>query len=136
MYLSSMIVVNLKAGIQFLFPLERFNFFLSGAFVITIFRLARRKDVRDILDILYNTFKRDATAFLLVLRFVILIKYAEFKGSTVISLLSKMVQRYPNKVILESENKKWTFQQVIVLLHYSEQSNFYRIRTTLCEKII
>ena len=85
---------------------------ISGALIITIFRLSKRKDAREILDILYNTFRRDTTSFLLVIRFILLIKYEEFKGSTVISLFSKMVQRTPNKIILESQNKKWTFKQV------------------------
>ena len=111
-----------------------FNFLLSGAIVITIFRLAKRKDVKEILDVLYNTFKRDATAFLLVLRFVILIKYEEFKGSTVISLFSRMVHRYPNKVILESENKTWTFKQVNALFNHSKLNHFYE--KLMCENII
>ena len=94
---------------------------ILGALIITIFRLSKRKDVREILDILYNTFRRDTTSFLLVIRFILLIKYEEFKGSTVISLFSKMLQRAPNKVILESQNKKWTFKQV----------QFYHSRSTI-----
>ena len=86
--------------------------YILGALIITIFRLSKRKAAREILDILYNTFRRDTTSFLLVIRFIVLIKYEEFKGSTVISLFSKMVQRNPNKILLESQNKRWTFKQV------------------------
>ena len=102
------IKIKLKTKRQLYYDLCRF----LGALIITIFRLSNRKDAREILDILYNTFRRDTTSFLLVIRFILLIKYEEFKGSTVISLFSKMVQRTPNKIILESQNKKWTFKQV------------------------
>lgn len=89
-----------------------FILFVTGAFVITIIRLLKLKDVMDIIDILYHTIRRDTISLLLVIRFIVLIKYEEFKGSTATSLFSKMVQRAPDKVVLKSDNKNWTFKQV------------------------
>ena len=71
-----------------------------------------KKEVKDTFDILYHTIGRDMTSLMLIIRFMVLIKYAELKGSTVISMFDKMVQKHPNKVVLKSENKQWTFNQV------------------------
>ena len=69
-------------------------------------------ELRSNIDILYHTIGRDMRSLLLVVRFMVLIKYEERKGSTVISLFANMVQRYPDKVVLKSECKCWTFKEV------------------------
>ena len=74
--------------------------------------VAMSNELRSNIDILYNTIGRDMRSLLLVVRFMVLIKYEEWKGSTVISLFANMVQRYPDKVVLKSECKNWTFREV------------------------
>ena len=74
--------------------------------------VAMSNELRSNIDILYNTIGRDMRSLLLVVRFMVLIKYEEWKGSTVMSLFANMVQRYPDKVVLKSECKTWTFTEV------------------------
>ena len=74
--------------------------------------VAMSNELRSNIDILYNTIGRDMRSLLLVVRFMVLIKYEEWKGSTVMSLFANMVQRYPDKVVLKSECKGWTFTEV------------------------
>ena len=74
--------------------------------------VAMSNELRSNIDILYHTIGRDMRSLLLVVRFMVLIKYEEWKGSTVISLFANMVQRYPDKVVLKSECKNWTFTEV------------------------
>ena len=88
------------------------NFRFSGAIVFAIVWIARSNELISNIDILYHTIGRDMRSLLLVVRFMVLIKYEEWKGSTVISLLANMVDRYPDKVVLKSESKNWTFTEV------------------------
>ena len=74
--------------------------------------VAMSNELRSNIDILYNTIGRDMRSLLLVVRFMVLIKYEEWKGSTVISLFASMVERYPDNVVLKSECKCWTFTEV------------------------
>ena len=88
------------------------NFRFSGAIVFAIVWIARSNELISNIDILYHTIGRDMRSLLLVVRFMVLIKYEEWKGSTAISLFAGMVERYPDKVVLKSECKCWTFTEV------------------------
>ena len=91
---------------------SQYNIRFSGAIVFAMLGVAMSNELRSNLDILYHTIGRDMRSLLLVVRFMVLIKYEEWKGSTVISLFAKMVERYPDKVVLKSECKIWTFTEV------------------------
>ena len=91
---------------------SQYNIRFSGAIVFAMLWVAMSKELRSNIDILYNTIGRDMRSLLLVVRFMVLIKYEEWKGSTVISLFANIVKRYPDKVVLKSECKCWTFKEV------------------------
>ena len=110
MYINNMYIYILLP----FYELYKLRYFISGAILITICRLLMKKEVKDIIDILYHTIKRDTKSLMLIIRFMILIKYAEFKGCTIISMFDKMAQKHPNKVVLKSEHKQWTFNQVYI----------------------
>ena len=92
--------------------ISQYNFRFSGAIIFAMMWVAMSCELRSNIDILYHTIGRDMRSLLLVVRFMVLIKYEEWKGSTVISLLANMVDRYPDKVVLKSESKNWTFTEV------------------------
>ena len=92
--------------------IAQYNFRFSGAIIFAMMWVAMSNELRSNIDILYHTIGRDMRSLLLVIRFMVLIKYEEWKGSTVISLFASMVERYPDKVVLKSECKSWTFKEV------------------------
>ena len=92
--------------------ISQYDIRFSGAIVSAMMGVVMSNELRSNIDILYHTIGRDMRSLLLVVRFMVLIKYEEWKGSTVMSLFANMVQRYPDKVVLKSECKNWTFTEV------------------------
>ena len=86
--------------------------------MIIVLLLAVVRNQYETLHILHKTIGRDLRSLLLVVRFMFLIKLAEIRGSNVLRLFSKMVDRKPDKVILRSENTCWTFKEVLASYSY------------------
>ena len=95
-----------------MYEVYKLYYLILGGILILIYWIVMKQEVKDTLDVLYHTIGRDTTSLILIIRFMVLIKYAEFKGDTVISLFDKIVRKHPNKVVLKSEHKEWTFIQV------------------------
>ena len=105
-------VVSQQKVTEYENSISQHNIRFSGTIIFAMLGVAMSNELRSNLDILYNTIGRDMRSLLLVVRFMALIKYEEWKGSTVISLFANMVERYPDKVVLKSECKGWTFKEV------------------------
>ena len=97
--------------------MSQYNIQFSGAIAFGMLGVAMSNELRSNLHILYHTIGRDMRSLVLVVRFMVLIKYEEWKGSTVMSLFANMAERYPDKVVLKSECKNWTFKEVWNFVH-------------------